>query len=173
MSKALEALEDIILYLNASEPKGLYCENIETIQQALQRLEAIEKGKNTDIIDNYMAFKNDNADPSEALECLEALEQDIKDRIILAENRQLKLCSVIKQALMKTQEPKQYLKWEDLDFNEELKVLNVRMNNNDYILRYTLNNFGGKCCFLYDSARNHHIDLTRQFFNDLHLEVLE
>lgn len=42
MNKELEALEDIILYLNASEPKGLYCENIETIQQALQRLEAID-----------------------------------------------------------------------------------------------------------------------------------
>ena len=39
----LEALEDIILYLNASEPKGLYCENIETIQQALQRLEKYEQ----------------------------------------------------------------------------------------------------------------------------------
>ena len=51
MSKELVALEDIILYLNASEPKGLYCENIETIQQALQRLEAI-----------------DNVKPSEALE---------------------------------------------------------------------------------------------------------
>ena len=35
----LEALEDIILYLNASEPKGLYCENIETIQQALIKAE--------------------------------------------------------------------------------------------------------------------------------------
>ena len=39
MSKELEALEDIILYLNASEPKGLYCENIETIQQALIKAE--------------------------------------------------------------------------------------------------------------------------------------
>ena len=36
-----------------------------------------------------------------ALECLEALEQDIKDRIILAEDRQLKLCAVIKQALQR------------------------------------------------------------------------
>ena len=43
------------------------------VEQALNRLEAIEKGKNTDIIDNYMAFKNDNAEPSEALECLEKL----------------------------------------------------------------------------------------------------
>lgn len=43
MSKALGALEDIILYLNASEPKGLYCENIETIQQALLKAEKDEK----------------------------------------------------------------------------------------------------------------------------------
>ena len=42
MSKALGALEDIILYLNASEPKGLYCENIETIQQALLKAEKYE-----------------------------------------------------------------------------------------------------------------------------------
>ena len=39
----LEALKDIILYLNASEPKGLYCENIETIQQALLKAEKEHK----------------------------------------------------------------------------------------------------------------------------------
>ncbi len=39
----------------------------------------------------------------EALECLEVLEQDIKDRIILDEDRQLKLCAVIKQALLKAE----------------------------------------------------------------------
>lgn len=43
MTKDLEALEDIILYLNASEPKGLYCENIEIIQQALIKSEKDEK----------------------------------------------------------------------------------------------------------------------------------
>ena len=43
MSKGLEALEDIILYLNATEPKGLYCENIEVIKQDLERLEKLEK----------------------------------------------------------------------------------------------------------------------------------
>ena len=36
------------------------------------------KGKNTDIIDNYMAFKNDNANPSEALECLDKLAKQIE-----------------------------------------------------------------------------------------------
>lgn len=43
MTKELEALEDIILYLNASEPKGLYCENIETIKQALLKAEKEHK----------------------------------------------------------------------------------------------------------------------------------
>ena len=61
MSKELEALEDIILYLNASEPKGLYCENIETIQQALLELQSIKKAK-----------------PSEALECLDKLVKQIE-----------------------------------------------------------------------------------------------
>jgi len=54
----------------------------------------------------YKYLKNylqsiDNTKPSEALE---ELEQDIKGRVILAENRQLKLCAVIKQALIKSQE---------------------------------------------------------------------
>ena len=35
----LAALEDIILYLNANEPKGLYCENIEIIKTALKEYE--------------------------------------------------------------------------------------------------------------------------------------
>lgn len=51
MNKDLEALEDIILYLNASEPKCLYCKNIETIQQDLLELQSIKE-----------------ANPSEALE---------------------------------------------------------------------------------------------------------
>ena len=38
-----KALEDIILYLNATEPKGLYCENIEVLKQKMNRLEKLEK----------------------------------------------------------------------------------------------------------------------------------
>lgn len=38
-----QALDDIILYLNANEPKGLYCENIEVIKNDLDRLEKLEK----------------------------------------------------------------------------------------------------------------------------------
>ena len=124
-----------------------------TIRQALNRLEEI-----------------DTANPSEALECLECLYCEPEDYRSVDKAKDYE---TIKNYILKTQEPKKYLKWEDLEFSEELKVLKVKMNNNDYILRYALDICGGKCCFLYDSARNHHIDLTRQFFNDLHLERVE
>ena len=112
----------------------------------------------------------DTANHNEALECLECLYCEPED---YRSNDREKDYETIKDYILKTQEPKQYLKWEDLDFSEEIKILNVRMNNNDYILRYALDILGVECCFLYDSARNHHIDLTRQFFNDLHLEVVK
>ena len=48
----IEASKDIILYLNASEPKGLYCENIETIQQSL--LNAEKEHKALEIIKNKL-----------------------------------------------------------------------------------------------------------------------
>lgn len=54
-----------------------------------------------------------------ALECLEALEQDIKNRTILAENRQLKLCAIIKQALLELQSIK------EANPSEALKTLEV------------------------------------------------
>lgn len=163
-SEALEAFGRITLhteYDNDSTYDGLHFEDdCKLVDKALERLEQI-----------------DNANPSEALKCLEYLIKECVGNDKYVFEPQLE---IIKQALLKTQEPKKYLKWEDLDFSKELKFLNVRMNNNDYILHYTLDTFGNKCCslcnkccFLYDSAIRHHIDLTRQFFNDLHLEVLE
>lgn len=119
--------------------------------------------------------KNEVTKALEALEVLDEIVSPLLEPVLAEYEDDLsdKITAnyfALKQFLLKAQEPKKYLKWEDLEFSEELKVLNVRMNNNDYILRYALDIFGGNCCFLYDSARNHHIDLTRQFFNDLHLE---
>ena len=51
-----KALEDIILYLNATEPKGLYCENIEVIKQDLERLEKLEK-ENQELKEENSRFK--------------------------------------------------------------------------------------------------------------------
>lgn len=85
MSKEIESLKRIettfsmnkqgkeSVYREYTNSIYLYYEDFDLVLKGLQRLEAIEKGKNTDIIDNYMAFKNDNTNPSEALECLEKL----------------------------------------------------------------------------------------------------
>ena len=43
MSNGLQKLENIILYLNANEPKGLYCEHIEVIKKELEALDLIRK----------------------------------------------------------------------------------------------------------------------------------
>lgn len=157
MNKELEYLEEIKSYfpfVDLGKGKEYVCEKeFNAIKQALQRLEAIE-----------------NVKPSEALECLEYLYSNSDD---YRSNDRAKDYETIKNYILKTQEQKKYLKWEDLEFSKELKVLNVRMNNNNYILQYTLDVFGVKCCFLCDSEITHHISLTRQFFNDLNLEVLE
>lgn len=95
--KELEALERLAMpdELHIKECKKLgigLTEDYDVVEQALLELQAIKE-----------------ANPSEALECLEALEQDIKDRVILAEDRQLKLCAVIKQALQRLDKYEQIL----------------------------------------------------------------
>ena len=157
MSKELEALNKLqhdFGQLKGQELVSCY----ETIFNALKRLESI-----------------DNANPSEALEDLEALEQDIKDRVILAEDRQLKLCAVIKQALLKAQEPKQYLKWEDLEFKEMYKIIPVRMGDNVYQMAYCL--YENEGYIRLEDCQRIYLELfanEKKFFNDLHLErVLE
>ena len=104
MEKVFEALEDLKNYLfnkwkqnhinfgcdyklEAELEKQL--KNLDPINQALTELKAIKE-----------------AQPSEALK---ELEQNIKDRIILAEDRQLKLCATIKQTLLKAQENEKVL----------------------------------------------------------------
>ena len=132
-------------------------QTLESIEQALLELQSIKE-----------------TNPSEALECLEALEQDIKDRTILAEDRQLKLCAVIKQALLKAQEPKHYLKWEDLEFNIEKQMMAVLLNGTKYTLILGRNVHIDKLAFLRNGEINYYfLEIDKQLFNDLHLERVE
>ena len=82
-----KGLEIINLYENSNYLNTFhsnFMKDLQIVKKELQRLESI-----------------DNAKPSEALE---ELEKDIKGRVILAEDRQLKLCAVIKATLLKAQE---------------------------------------------------------------------
>lgn len=155
MNKELECLKriDTKNYLTEREHK----EFLGVVEQALHRLESIE-----------------NANPSEALECLEEMwELSCDSRI-----PEYTLYETIKQALLKSQEPKQYLKWEDLEFDNNASVkkhLKVKLGDNIYKAYYHY-------CFILNSElfciendnENLNIYITnRQFFNDLHLERVE
>jgi len=154
-----------------------YMVDCEKIEQALQRLESI-----------------DNANPSEALECLEKLKgmeissmpfsdeygtQEVDLNDIRKVGSQLntdfrEYIDAIKQALQKAQEPKQYLKWEDLEFNHTPKMIDVKMSGNKYKLVVGYNVAGKNLAILRDSKKEYYfLEYDKQFFNDLHLERVE
>ena len=175
--KYLESLEKIKQEFNCDpEYYGLGVD-FEIVESALNRLETI-----------------DNAEPSEALECLEKLngmeissmpfsdeygtqEVDLND--IRKVGSQLntdfrEYIDTIKQALLKAQEPKQYLKWEDLEFKEKTSRIEVKLNETLYSLSCVKRQY---LDFVYLINNDSQIRLNSandiQFFNDLHLEVIE
>ena len=138
--------------------------DVDIVDKALTRLEAI-----------------DNANPSETLECLERLkyyhERSMND--LGCKEHRLKDINTIKQALLKAQEPKHYLKWEDLEFTSEDQTIKIKMGDTVYKILY-------RCCdgikevqLLSEDEKLLFLNLIGkykdniQFFNDLHLERVE
>ena len=162
MSKELEMVRAMINGANEYEKKTgdknppVYFSrnNLLIIENALQRLESI-----------------DNSNPSEAMECLERLSKEIQQY-----DSWIKYINTIKQALLKAQEPKQYLKWEDLEFKEDNEAkIKVRMGEHIYDLWYGSYKTGygifkQKCSLAgYEFDEDYDID----FFDDLRLERVE
>ena len=84
------------------------------------------------------------------------------------------------EMLPKWKEPKQYLKWEDLEFKEEEQWLKVKMGNNFYRIVWCIDGLGSDVVSLYKYITNDYLvycacikDNSQQFFNDLHLERVE
>ena len=175
MSKELEnLLEDLDSGIEVKTKYGLcYAfspDVIEAVKKVLHRLEAI-----------------DNANPSKALECLERIDNtlclnNIKSKLdfgidteehtdcdsVIGMTEDLEY---IKQALLKAQEPKHYLKWKDLKFTKKTKEMLVKLGDTTYPMQYyKVNDHTNKVCIssfqfieIYDI----------RFFNDLHLERVE
>ncbi len=185
MSKELEMVRTMINGANEYEKKTgdknppVYFSknNLLIIETALQRLEAI-----------------DNANPSEALECLEKLKgmeissmpfsdeygtQEVDLNDIRKVGSQLntdfrEYTATIKQALLKIQEPKHYLKWEDLEKDRTYKVL---LNGNQYELVKRYDDYEYRCDYItLQKKPNVSIfiyEYEKEIFNDLHLERVE
>lgn len=177
MSKELDYLDKILNY----QPLTLVERTIiECIKEKIQYLESI-----------------DNADSSEALECLEKLKgmeissmpfsdeygtQEVDLNDIRKVGSQLntdfrEYTTTIQQALLKAQEPKQYLKWEDLKkLGKEIKV---KLNGVEYLLCKKIV-LGFPEYYLYPEGNQKPVLMClgdsayeKQFFNALHLERVE
>jgi len=108
----------------------------------------------------------DNANPSEALECLEKLPYTSQGY-----GNWKEYYNTIKQALLKAQEPKHYLKWEDLEFDDEEQRINVSLNGHPHRLCYYRTLFGRVC--IIDNTGITVWEDNKYFFNDLRLERVE
>lgn len=164
--QALDDLFGLVAFQGSFEKAQKY---FDIIEQALNRLEAI-----------------DNANPSEAFMKLNTLLDRANHDEILS-RKSIEFCEkwiketqeaydIIKQALLKTQEPKQYLKWEDLEFKAENSKQNmaVLLNGTKYTLVVGCNVHFDKLAILKSGGINYYfLEADKQFFNDLRLERVE
>jgi hypothetical protein len=166
------------LHIKECEKLGIsLTEDFDIVEQALNRLEFI-----------------DNANPSEAFETVyNNIDYLISDIVI--ENDEVNGCLMtikeqlptIKNALLKTQAPKQYLQWEDLKFTYDEQKIKVKLNGENYTVVYFISPaYYGHNEYEYvgilkdDDIVVYSINgylytanLLKQFFNNLHLEVIE
>ena len=127
----------------------------------------------------------DNANPSEALEGLKHIKKYYIPEPCSAKTYDC--LETINQALLKQQEPKQYLKWEDLKFTYDEQKIKVKLNGENYTVVYFISPaYYGHNGYEYvgilkdDDIVVYSINgylytanLLKQFFNNLHLEVIE
>ena len=115
--------------------------------------------------------------PSEALECLEKVYSRLPQWDL---SRNVDQCNIIKQALLKQQEKKTYLKWEDLEFGKTTHKLKAKMNDSLYRIEWYIDGLGANVVSLYKYITKDYLvycvcikDNSHNFFNDLHLERVE
>ena len=140
---------------------------LSTIKQALQRSE-VSGEVNGDV--------NVEVNPNEALECLKHIQKYYVPEPCTAKTYDC--LETIKQTLLRLQQPKQYLKWEDLRFTGDGQKIKVKLNGETYILDY-------KYTCEHDVIHLSTLEYDRvltccgdygcdiRFFNDLHLERIE
>jgi hypothetical protein len=107
------------------------------------------------------------------------LERAVKELEIDGSNTKQKVKYLLEECLEVYFKPKKYL-----TFNEAIKefetdkVYKVKLNESDYIVYKRLNLFGDKEIILESNGAgcykfNEFLSNDRQFFNDLHLELVE
>lgn len=169
--------------IEAIKANGVYNPNI---QKYFDELE--------EILTEYEAIKNSN--PSEALECVDILKEDgcittlaqgkaletIRQALLKAQEQEIRKLSGSKYhniIVDEAQEPKHYLKWEDLEFNAPTSLpttIKVKMGDTQYRLCLRTSFSDYKSVVFRDTDLKpilHIYEKEKQLFNDLHLERVE
>lgn len=102
---------------------------------------------------------------------------DVKDVFLLSETD---FKQFLLETLPKWREEKHYLKWEDLEFEENKHNLKCKMNDSLYYIEWFVDGMGFKTLNIYLDVNKEYLrycaylqDDKKQFFNDLHLERVE
>ena len=177
-SEALECVDKILGYFGKAQIETMTLSkcNVLTIKQALLKVQ--ENTRSEEILQKYYqegitldsvrALREEN---TELRQKAQFLEEEYNNLMKDKDN--------LESELFKLATPKQYLKWEDLEFKNYEQEISVLLNDNKYSLKYTLlpdDNYymvwiykENKCIFSLDGK---YLE-NKQFFNDLHLERVE
>lgn len=98
--------------------------------------------------------------------------RDTREELISKKKKANEYLEVIKQCLLKSQEPKHYLQWDDLEFNHTPKIIDVKLNDVKYTLVTGYNVAGDNLAILRNDKQQYYfLKFDKQFFNDLHLVI--
>ena len=98
--------------------------------------------------------------------------RDSREELILKKKKANEYLNTIKQYLLKSQEPKHYLQWDDLEFNHTPKIIDVKLNDVKYTLVTGYNVAGSNLAILRNDKQQYYfLKFDKQFFNDLHLVI--
>ena len=114
----------------------------------------------------------ENANPSEALKNFKSMKQ----QVFQVDDDFEFYADKVEQALLKAQDPKHYLKWEDLEFTRDEKVMTVKMGDTVYKILYRYCYGNEEVQLLSEDEKLLCLNLVGkykdnvQLFNDLRLE---
>ena len=183
MSKEQESFDRIKLFIDHMND-DFDSEDVSAVDNALQRLEAIDNANPSEALVRLEQFLN------EMTYCLEHPKEYVKgyEKQIFWKYKNT-LETTIKQALLKQQElpepfktgvdigvikPKQYLKWEDLEKDRTYKVL---LNGIQYELVKRYDDYEYRCDYITlqkeSNVSIYIYEYEKEIFNDLRLERVE
>ena len=196
MSKELEEIKSIVAihfgalgFLNPCENEQILKDR-DKVLNALNRLESIDNAEPSEALkklDDISYLVLNEIDDLKNKELWKSYFNNIKQALIKAEKEHNSINLLMQELDCKDfaelrkyarcgyeKLNKKYLKWEDLEFEDFPKEIEVRIGDNICKLEYRVSMLGNKTVILMGNNKIYLqlFENGKQFFNDLHLEVI-